>query len=110
MKHLLYFLFLLSVLIEHFHCYTCPVLSCAEPIGSDICFLHPGESPVKGEIRTFGCPSDHWCYLKQENYRENYAWVKSYKQNIKNSDYLSDSVINYKYTERRCEHVSTFQQ
>jgi hypothetical protein len=38
--------------------YQCPDLSCEDPIGGLICYLHPGTVPVLDTIYLFKCPAD----------------------------------------------------
>ncbi|CDW79579.1 UNKNOWN [Stylonychia lemnae] len=90
-----------------YQAFQCPTLSCDSPIGGDYCFLHSGDSPVT-QIRTFKCPSDQWCYLEDGQY----AWVRSFNQNMSRLDlsYKNNSQVFYRYTQKHCEDITTFQQ
>lgn len=69
--------------------YKCPDISCEDPIGGMICYLHPNTSPVVDTIRLFKCPADQWCNLIDGDY----AWVKASRNSLTNSSSKTDSSI-----------------
>jgi len=58
-----------NILIEHGYCEsksesdlinTCPTITCSEPLGNNVCFMHSGTNPVEW-MKFQPCPSGMLC-------------------------------------------------
>lgn len=100
-----YLLTTAALLLSRISAYQCPDLSCDEPIGGTICFLHPGGSPVEGTIRTFKCPRNQYCGIQEGRY----AWVEASKNSLNDSPNRGDSAVYKKILQKECEIIDVFQ-
>jgi hypothetical protein len=100
-------------LIFTVHCYegsttdgdmvtVCPRLTCSEPLGDKVCFMHSSSNPVEW-IKLMKCPKGYLCDSTQE-----LAWFNTKAQSILGSKSPLKSPSWKRQTISKCEKYSNF--
>jgi hypothetical protein len=84
----------------------CPTVTCSEPLGDKVCFMHSGTNPVEW-IKLQSCPSGYICDTQTT---KDLAWYTTTKQSILGSSSPLKSPTWRKQTIAKCERDIAFKQ
>lgn len=82
----------------------CPKVTCSEPLGDKVCYMHSGTNPVEW-VKLQQCPNGYLC-----DYTQNMAWYDTLQQSILGSSNPLKSPTWRKQTIAKCEPLNSFRQ
>ena len=82
----------------------CPKVTCSEPLGDNVCFMHSGTNPVEW-IKLQQCPRGYLC-----DYTQDLAWYDTLQQSIVGSSSPYKSPTWRKQTIAKCEPLTAYRQ